>query len=56
MSAVRGVLKDRLTPAQNQPDNIKKNGECVLQLSARDLDTFDELDAAAMKNKKIRLQ
>jgi len=56
MSAVRGVLKDRLTPAQNQPDNIKKNGECVLQLSARDLDTFDELDQAAMKNKKIRLQ
>ena len=56
MSAVRGVLKDRLTPAQDQPDKIKKNGECVLQLSARDFETFDELDAAAMKNKKIRLQ
>ena len=56
MSAVQGVLRDRLTPARNQPAKIKKNGECVLQLSARDFETFDALDEAAMQNKRIRLK
>jgi hypothetical protein len=56
MSAIQGVLKDRLTPAPIQPAKIKKKGECVLQLSARDFETFDALDEAAMQNKRIRLK
>jgi hypothetical protein len=56
MSAIQGVLKDRLTPARTQPVKIKKKGECVVQLSTRDYETFVALDEAALQNKRIRFK